>query len=150
MNAAGLGRLGELDHVAGALDVGDSLRLGIGGHVVDGRQVEDVIDAVQPLDVLVGDPQPALGKVADDADDPVLVDTPAAAKLGQPPLRALADQDVDGAVAFEQPLDQESADEAGGAGYEVAHSPLLEGWTANLTELIASGTLDRCCGMRQG
>ena len=44
VEAAGLDRARELDRVAGALDVGDLLRLGVGGHVVDRRQVEEVVD----------------------------------------------------------------------------------------------------------
>ncbi len=109
-----------------------------------------MIDAAQPLDVLVRDAQPALREIADDAHDPVLVNAPAAAKLLEAPLRPLADEDVDGPLALEQLLDQESSDEAGGAGDEVAHASLPEGWTADLTELIASATMDRCFGTRQG
>ena len=118
----GLDRLGELDHVAGALDVGDPLGLGVGGHVVDRREVEEVVDvAVQALEVLVGDAEPRLGEVADDADDAVLVDAPAVAQLLEAPLGALADEHVDRPLALEQLLDQVAADEAGRAGDEVAH-----------------------------
>jgi hypothetical protein len=69
VHAAGLDRLGELDHVAGALDVGEPLRLGVGGHVVDRGEVEDVVHAAQPLDIRGGDAEAGLGEVADDADD---------------------------------------------------------------------------------
>ena len=56
-------------------------------HVVDRREVEEVVDlALEPLEVLVGDAEPRLGEVADDADDPVVVDAPAVAQLLEPAL----------------------------------------------------------------
>ena len=131
VHAPGLDRLGELDHVAGALDVGDPLALGVACHVVDRGEVEEVVDlALEPREVLVGDAEPGLGEVADDADDPLVVGAPAVAQLLEPALRALADEHVDRALALEQELDQVAADEAGRAGDEVAHWSLL----------------GRCCG----
>ena len=44
MDASGLHRLGELDRVSRALDVGDHLALGARRQVVDRRQVEEVVD----------------------------------------------------------------------------------------------------------
>ena len=56
MEAAGLQLAGELHGVARALDVRDPLGLGVGGHIVDRREVEEMIDtALQPRHVLVGD-----------------------------------------------------------------------------------------------
>ena len=77
--------------------------------------------AAEPLDVGVGDPEAALREVADDPDDALLVDPPAVAELGQPPLRALADEHVDRPLALEQQLDEVTADEARCAGDEVRH-----------------------------
>ena len=99
----------------------------VGGHVVDRGEVEEVVDlAAEELDVLIGDPEPALREVADDADDAVVVDPPAAAKLLQPALRALADEHVDRALALEQELHEIAPDEAGCAGDEVAHVSVLQ------------------------
>ena len=47
VDAAGLDRLGELDHVAGALHIGEPLAFRVGGHVVDRRQVEEVVDVAR-------------------------------------------------------------------------------------------------------
>ena len=122
VHAPGIDGLGELDHVAGALDVRDALRLGVRGHVVDRGQVEEVVDlALEPREVLVGDAEAGLGEVTDDADDAVLVDAPAVAQLLEPALRALSHEHVDRPLALEQQLDQVAADEPGRSGDEVAH-----------------------------
>ena len=66
----GLDRVRELDHVPGALDVRDLLRLGVRGHVVDRREVEEVVDlAVEPAEVRVRDAEARLREVSDDRDD---------------------------------------------------------------------------------
>ena len=44
MKAPGLDRVGQRDGVAGALDVGDPVALLVGGHVVDRREMEEVVD----------------------------------------------------------------------------------------------------------
>jgi hypothetical protein len=76
----GLQRVREVDGVLGALDVELPVALVVGRHVVDGGEVEEVLDvALQALDVVVGDPEPGLGEVADDRLDPV----PAAPALDQ-------------------------------------------------------------------
>ncbi len=133
MNAPGLDGVGQLDHVARALDVRDLLRVRVGGHVVDRREVEEVIDlSVQARNVLVGHAQALLREVADDADDAVLADSPAVPELLETALRTLADEHVDRALALEQELDEIASDEAGGAGDEVAHLPLLQVLTAGV------------------
>src|SRR5215211_1666876 len=112
MDAAGVDRVGELDHVTRALDVRHVLRLGARGDVVDRREVEEVLDVTaQPVDVLGRDPEDAVG-----------VGPPTASKLLQPTLRALADQHVEGPLSLEQQLDEVAADEPGRSGDEVAHS----------------------------
>ena len=126
VDAARLDRLRELDHVPGPLDVGDPLRVGVRGHVVDRGKVEEVVDlASERRDVGVRDPETGLGEVADDPDDALLVDPPAVAKLLETALRPLPDEHVDRALALEQQLDQVATDEPRRSGYEVAHFPLF-------------------------
>ena len=122
VDVAGLDRLGELDHVAGALDVGEPLALGVGGHVVDRRQVEQVLDvALEARHVLLGDPEPTLRQVADDPDQALGVRPPAVSQLLEAALGALAHEHVDGSLPLEQELHQVATDEAGRSGDEVAH-----------------------------
>ena len=115
--------LGELDHVPGALDVGDPLRLGVRGHVVDRREVEEVVDLALAAARGPRRRRPSLGSERSPTigDDAVVVGAPAVAQLLQAALRALADEHVDRPLALEQQLDQVAADEPGCAGYEVAH-----------------------------
>ena len=89
VEAAGLDRGREFDRVTGPLDVGDLLRFGAGGHVVDRRQMEEVVDvAAQGDQVLLGDPEAGLGEVAGDRDDPGPVGSPGGPQLLEPPARA--------------------------------------------------------------
>ena len=113
--------LGELHRLPGSLDVRDALALGVGGHVVDRRQVEEVVDLAPQLLDLVLAAELLLGEVADHRDDPVLRSAPAAPELLEPPARPLAHQHVDRALPLEQLLDQVASDEAGRPGDEVAH-----------------------------
>jgi hypothetical protein len=63
-----LDRVGELDHVPGALDVRPLHRLLVGGHVVDRGEVEKVVDRLgEALDA-----QGRLGQVAGHRNDPPL------------------------------------------------------------------------------
>ena len=65
VEAADLDRVGELDHVLRALDVRPLHGLLVGGHVVDGGEVEEVVDRLgEPLDA-----EPRLGQVAGHGDD---------------------------------------------------------------------------------
>ena len=122
VEAARLDRAGEFDRVAGALDVGDLLRLGAGGHVVDRGQVEEVVDvAAQGQQVLLGDAEAGLGEVAGDRHDPRPVGPEGGAQLLEPAARSGPHQGVDGALALEQALHQVAADESGGPGDEVVH-----------------------------
>ena len=131
MEALGAELVRELDRVARALDVRAAVGLLVGGHVVDGREVEEVVDALELLcgprrrrraaapsrSPMTGTMRPVLG-------------APARHQLLEPRARALAHQHVDGALPLEQPLDQMPPDEAGGPGDEVLHrllpsTPLL-------------------------
>ncbi len=122
--------LSELYRVPGPLDVGDLLRFGIGGHVVDRSEVEEVLDlAFELREVLVGDAELGLGEVADHRDDPVLLGasrlrTPLVSQLLESAARALTDEDIDRPFPLKQQLDQVAADESGCAGDEVAHPDL--------------------------
>ena len=122
VEAARLDRAGQFDRVSGSLDVGDLLGLGAGRHVVDRRQVEEVIDvAAQRQQVLLGDAETGLGEVAGDRHDPRPVGPPGGPQLLQAPARAGPDQRVDRALALQEPRDEVAADEAGRAGDEVVH-----------------------------
>ena len=63
--------VGEVDGVLGAVDVEPAVALLVGGHVVDRREVEEVLDARERRPVLVGDAEQRLGEVADDRLDAV-------------------------------------------------------------------------------
>ena len=56
--------VGEVDGVLGAVDVEPAVALLVGGHVVDRREVEEVLDARERLAVLLGDPEQRLRQVA--------------------------------------------------------------------------------------
>ena len=74
--------LGELDGVPGALDVGHPLAVGVGGEVIDGGEVEEVLDlAVELGDLVLVEAEPLLGQVADDRDDSLVVGAEAGAQL---------------------------------------------------------------------
>ncbi len=117
-------RVGQLHSVAGALDVGDPVAVVVDGHVVDRREMEEVADAGvgEPGEVLVGDAQARLGEVPDHGVDSVLGSRgPLLVQRGQLVERALADEDVDVVVAFEQPRHQVAADETGRPRDEIGH-----------------------------
>ena len=123
MHVARLDCVGELEHVPGSLDVRKALRLGIRRHVVDGSQVEEVVDvAAKLLGLLVCDSKARLPEIADDRNDAIGAGPPAASQLLEPPLRALPHEDVDRSFAGEQAVDEVPADEPGRPGDEVAHA----------------------------
>ena len=132
VEAAGVDRAGQFDRVLGTLDVGDLLRLGAGGHVVDRRQVEEVVDLAAQLEqVLLGDSETGLGEVAGDRHDARPVGAPAGAQLLEPPTRPGAYQCVDSPVALQESLHEVAADESGGSGDEVVHRCFIhsfQGW----------------------
>ena len=112
MKAARLDRPRQLHRVPRALDVGQLLDLGVGGHVVDRRQVEEVVDlAPHRHQVLLGDAQTRLGEVAGDRDDPRPVGPPAGAQLLKAAPGARPDEREDRPLALQQPLDEVAADE---------------------------------------
>jgi hypothetical protein len=135
VEAAGPDRLGELDRVARAVDVGGLLALGIGGEVVDRGEVEAVLHlALELRQVGGGNAQLRLREVAHDRDDALRVLAPARPQLVELPDRALAHQHVDVAFALDEPVDEETADEAGPSGHEVGHG-VSSGAAYRLAEL---------------
>jgi hypothetical protein len=126
--------------LASPLDVGQTLALGVRGHVVDGGQVEEVIDlAPEIVDHLLA-AELLLREVTDHRDDAALLRAPAAPQLLEPAAGALSHQDVDRPLTLEQLLDQVAAYETGRAGYEVAHltSPSVSRAQAELTPSASS------------
>ena len=117
---ADLELVGEVDRVLGAADVEQRVAGLVRGHVVDRGEVEEVVD----LRELLVDAQVLLAEVADDRLDAVTL-APLLHQLRELVLRLLADEDVDVALAVEQPLDEMAADEPGGAGDEVGRQSSL-------------------------
>ena len=123
VQAARAQRVGELDGVARALHVRDTVALVVGGHVVDRREVEEMVDAARVLvDPRLLDTQAPLLEVPDDGLDAVRC-APALDQRVELGPRALAHEHVDVALALEQSLDQEAPDEPRRAGDEIGHAP---------------------------
>ena len=122
VEAARLDRPGEFDRVAGALDVGDLLRFGARGHVVDRGQVEEVVDlAAQGEQVLLGDPEARLGEVSGDRHNPRSVGAKGSAQLLEATTRSRPHKGVNRALAMQESLHQVAADEPSCSGDEVIH-----------------------------
>ena len=104
-------------------DVGALVVLVVGRHVIDGGEVEEVVDVAAVLvDPALLDAEALLREVADDGRD-ALAALPGLGQLRQALLRALAHEHEDLALAVAQQLLHEmAADEAGGAGDEVGQS----------------------------
>jgi hypothetical protein len=122
VEAPGADRLGQGQRVAGALDVHRVVGRVVGRHVVDGREVEDVVDAPRVL----GDPrgvdaQRGRRQVPGHRHDPAVV--PLAQQGLEPGAGPLPDEHEDVALAVvEELLDEVAADEPGGTGHEVRHA----------------------------
>src|SRR5206468_2715863 len=85
-------------------------------------EVKQVVDlTAETRGVLLGDPEPGLGEIANDSGHAVGVRPPAVLQLLQATLGPLAHEHVDGPLPLEQELHQVAADEAGRSGDEVAH-----------------------------
>ena len=118
VEAANFVRVGEVDHVPGALHVGFLGGVLVGFHVVDGRQVEQVVDLLREV---LGS-QLVLEQVAGHGDDPPLLRTQVLSQRIDLPARAVPHEYVHGPVAPQQLLDEVPPDETGRAGDEVVHS----------------------------
>ncbi len=124
VEAGGAEVVRERDHVAGAVDVGDALRLLVRLEVVHRREMEEVGDRLVLELVAVGlrDAEPGQGEIAVDRHRASLVDTPVLEELVHSLRRLLAHEEVHHrSLALQQPGDEALADEAGRAGDEVVH-----------------------------
>ncbi len=127
VEAAGLDRMRELQRMPGAFDVGDLLRLGVRGQVVDRRQVEEMLHLPrQRLDLRGAQSELGLGQIPVDHVDAFAVPAHARGDRVQPFFRALAHEHGDLAPALQQLVHQEASDEAGGASHEIGHFPRPE------------------------
>jgi hypothetical protein len=125
MERARADRRREIDRVTRALDVRGLLLFGRSLQVVDGREMEEMVDlALELSQVRVRDAELRLAEVADDRDDLALVRTELLAQRSELLLRSAAHQRVDRLATLVQVGDQEAADEAGGPGDEVGHALL--------------------------
>ena len=120
-----LERVGELEGVPGAADVQLLVGLVIGGHVVDRREVEEVVDAAAVLaDPFVVHAEPVRRQVPDHRDHPV--GAPGLDERLHPVDRRRAAEHEDRAVAVvDELLDEVPADEPRRAGHEVRHGRRL-------------------------
>jgi hypothetical protein len=120
VEAPDLDRVGELDHVLGALGVGLLHRGLVGSHVVDRGEVEEVLDRL--AEAL--DSEPRLGQVAGHWDDAALLGAQVLDQGVDLAARALAHQHVNGPLALQELGQQMAADEARRAGDEIVQGTL--------------------------
>ena len=124
VEAAHLQRRGQVQRVLGAVDVGRALAFRAGGHVVDRGQVEEMLDLLrrQRANLRCGQSALRRGHVAGHRDHPLRVPGHLLGEGVELLHRLLAHQHVDRALALEQVADQETAQEPGTAGDEIAHA----------------------------
>jgi len=122
LETARVDRRGELDRVARSLDVGDLLILCGCGQVVDGGEMEEVVDlSLQLFQVGVRNAEILFREIALNRLHELLAAAPLLAQRIEFLLRSLANQNVDGLAALDEVGDEKTADEAGRAGDEVRH-----------------------------
>jgi hypothetical protein len=97
VEAAQVVRVGELDDVLRPLDVRLLGRLLVRLDVVDGGQVEEMVELL----VEAFDPESRLRQVAGHRDDPSVLGAEALRQRVQLPARALTHERVDGALALQ-------------------------------------------------
>jgi hypothetical protein len=114
--------VGEVDDVLRAVDVDGRVVLLGRRDVVDGAQVEQVVDALEALPGLLGEPQPRLREIPEHRLDAVGV-MPAVELAG----RLLAHEHMDVALPLEQALDEMATDEARRAGDEITQCSASSG-----------------------
>ncbi len=127
VEAAHLQRLRELEGVPGAPDVQRLVGRVVGGHVVDRREMEEVVDALPAavlLDPVVGHAEPVRRQVADHGDDPVAAPGPDE-RLHPSHRRRTAEHEDRALAVVDELLHEVPADEPRGAGHEVRHGRRL-------------------------
>ena len=128
VQAARLQRAREFDRVRRAAHVDRRVALGRRCHVIDGREVEEVLDLPPQLrGLLVLEAEPGAARVAEDGNHALGgrgadLDAPAVDQLLQASGGSIAHEHVDLALAVaQQVLGEPPSDEAGRAGEEVGH-----------------------------
>ena len=120
-------RLGKANRVPGSIDIDSVLGGRIRLQVVNSRQVKDVIDF--PFQFLAPggrNTQEGLGQITGNRDDFLRCRSPTQLQFFQLFHRALADQDINLAAAFEQQIDEIVADKTGSARHEITHRNSLQ------------------------
>ena len=134
---------GEVDDRPGALDVGGTLVVLGGGHVVDGGAVHDMVDGPQFGDGVVGQPESRGGEVADQRFRSL---TPGVIPVGGKPLepaeRLTPDQNPHlGVIAVRQDLRHHTpANKPGTAGNDILHASHGYPWRRKRQCCVSSDT----------
>ena len=98
------------------------LAVGIGGKIVNGGQMEEMLDLALECGNLGGSQtQLGFGQITGDRNDTFHVPTHGLADLAEFLGRAFTYQHMHLAFAFQQVADQKTADEAGSACDEISH-----------------------------
>src|SRR6056297_2825631 len=123
VKATGFKRLGALNRMASAVDIGHLIGLGAGLQIVDRSQMEKVLDLpVQCLPVSWPKTQTRFGKITADRNNPLLVLAPAfinqAIELFP---RSTPNQHMNITLANQELIDQVPADEPRATGDEIGH-----------------------------
>ena len=130
----GVDLLGQFQRLPGALDVDVALGVFIGAQVIDGGEMEEVVDlAHQIVLVALADTEQLLGQVPGDRHQTALFHAQPPAHGVQLVFRTGPHQcEHPGTFALEQTRHQEAANETGRAGNEVVHAktPLLSSLVA--------------------
>jgi hypothetical protein len=122
MKTPGLDLAGQLQRIARAADVRLDLAFSIGGKIVDGRQVEEVLDLPGQCPPLSrADAEQGLRQVAADCVQPLAVISEAHAQFVELLLRPLAHQAIHLALAREQFEQQMAANEPCRPRHEIRH-----------------------------
>ena len=130
---------GDLEHAPGTPDVEVLVVGGVGGQVVERREVHDVVDGARQRRQHVGaHPEPLLAQVADERAEVGVPGQPGEQPL-QPVHRARPHQHVHGGVRPpRQPREQVAAQEARAAGHEVGgHGAPSVGVAGSVAQAVA-------------
>lgn len=99
MEAASAESFGQLQCLTGALSVDLLLNARLGVEVIDGSEMEEVIDIADEWFLLGGThSELGMGHVSDDRDCPLLVDSPVSQQFGYPLKMGCAHQEMHPAI----------------------------------------------------